>query len=167
MLIGVPLRILVGSERGELSSTQDQGTWNGRLQGRQEDYITPRIVVPFVNRLIELGVLPVPLEGFKVEWPDLFSISDAEKADIAKVQTETLAIYLQSNMETLIPPLEFLTKVLDKSVEDAEAILEAAVDFEEEHEHDEEEAIEEVARALPVDMEPVDTSQEVGSVDSP
>ena len=38
---------------------------------RQEGYLTPFVIRPFVDRLIALGVLPTPEEGYIVFWPDL------------------------------------------------------------------------------------------------
>lgn len=166
ILLGAPVRIFIGSERGELASSQDENTWNGRLQERQTNYLTPDMIVPFIDRLIHLKVLPVPLDGYKVEWPDLFSIAEEEKAIIAKTQTETLAIYIKGDVESLVPPLEFLTKVLGKSIEDAEAIIEAAEDFEEDHADDEPDALDEAPRDVSDDI--VDQiADEVSSVDNP
>ena len=58
--LGIPLRIFMGSERGELASTQDASAWNERVKSRQLNYVTPKLIVPLVNRLIHLGVLPKP-----------------------------------------------------------------------------------------------------------
>ena len=63
--IGVPVRVFKGSERGELASSQDDAAWNDRLRARQTYYVTPRIVIPFVDRLIAMGVLPKPKTGKK------------------------------------------------------------------------------------------------------
>lgn len=58
--IGCPQRIFMGSERGELASSQDDSSWNDRLKHRQEMYVTPRIIIPFIDRMISTGVLPKP-----------------------------------------------------------------------------------------------------------
>lgn len=55
-----PVRIFEGSERGELASSQDDAAWNDRVKERQKNYCTPRIIIPFVDRLIAMGVLPKP-----------------------------------------------------------------------------------------------------------
>jgi hypothetical protein len=60
MTMGMPKRVFMGTERGELASSQDDQAWNDRLRERQADYITPRLICPFINRLIMLGVLPIP-----------------------------------------------------------------------------------------------------------
>ena len=58
--IGVPLRIFLGSERGELASSQDERAHRNRVKQRRHNYITPRILVPFIDRMILLGCLPAP-----------------------------------------------------------------------------------------------------------
>lgn len=63
--IGVPVRVFKGSERGELASSQDDAAWNDRLRARQQYYVTPRVIIPFVDRLIAMGVLPKPKTGKK------------------------------------------------------------------------------------------------------
>jgi hypothetical protein len=129
--LGIPVRIFKGSERGELASTQDDDAWNDRLVHRENLYLTPRVIVPVVDRLIWAGVLPEPQSdpdtgeegGYCVEWPDLTSRSDTEKADVAVKRTSAMAQYVQSGAEQLMKPLDFLVHILDFSEEEAEAIL--------------------------------------------
>lgn len=121
--LGVPVRIFKGSERGELASSQDDAAWNDRLRQRQRDYLTPRIVVPFVDRLIWAGVLPTPEAGYYCEWPDLTSQSDQEKATVAATQTQALAAYVAGQVEGLIQPMDYLTRILGWSEEEARAVL--------------------------------------------
>lgn len=136
--IDVPKRIFMGSERGELASSEDKGSWNGRLNGRQIGYITPRIIVPFADRLIMIGVLPEP-EGYSVVWPDLDALTDEQQAAVAAKRTEAMAKYVGGNVEAIMPPLDFLTRILGMTNEEAEAILEAAVEAAGEREEGEEE----------------------------
>jgi hypothetical protein len=116
--IACPKRIFVGSERGELASSQDDKQWNDRLAGYQSSYVTPRAIVPFVNRLICVGVLPEP-KKFCVKWPDLNSLSDTEKADIALKRAQTIHYYMNSGGEAICSPIDFWTRVM--GVPDAEA----------------------------------------------
>lgn len=125
--LGIPKRILIGSERGELASSQDDSTWNDRLRHRQNNYVTPRMIVPFVDRLIALGVLPEPKEGFSVAWPDLDSLTDAEQAAIAVKRTEALAKYADTGASTVMVPIDFLTRVMGMTQEEAGATVEAAM----------------------------------------
>lgn len=77
---GIPKRILFGSERGELASEQDEVQWNARIKERQEQFAEPDILRAFIDRLIFLGALPNPENGYHVEWPSLFEMSDKEQA---------------------------------------------------------------------------------------
>lgn len=78
---GIPQRILLGSERGELASTQDKENWNERVDDRRRTYGEP-IVRQFVDRLIEHGALPEP-EEYSVRWPDIKALTQQEQATVA------------------------------------------------------------------------------------
>jgi hypothetical protein len=123
--LGIPVRVFKGSERGELASSQDDAAWNDRLKARQCGYLTPRVIVPFVDRLIMLGVLPEP-SGYSVYWPDLTSHSDGEKADVCTKKTAALAQYVQSGASEVVGEHDYLTRFQGFSDEEATAILEEA-----------------------------------------
>jgi len=123
--LGIPVRIFMGSERGELASSQDDDAWNDRVIAREYNYLTPRVVVPFVDRLIWAGCLRPPT-GFSVEWPDITSRSEAEEATVGLTLTQALATYVGSGAMSLVPPIDFLTRLLKMSDEDALAILDKA-----------------------------------------
>ncbi len=120
--IGVPKRVFMGSERGELASSQDDASWNDRVNQRRHGYITPRIIVPFIDRLIQAGILPEP-EGYSVEWPDLDSTSDMDKATIGGTRTTALAAYIAGGCDAMVPPLDFLVEWQGLTEERAAAIL--------------------------------------------
>lgn len=126
--LACPKRIFMGSERGELASSQDSRTWNRRLMFRQNLYLTPKVIVPFVNRLILVGVLPIPSEGFEVEWKDLNSLTDMEKATLAGLLTDALSKYVAGGVDVLIPPMDFLTRILGFEEVEALAIIEKAME---------------------------------------
>jgi len=138
IILGIPKRIFMGSERGELSSGQDKNSWNEQIAARQNGYVTPCIIVPFIDRLILIGVLPKPKDGYSVQWPDLNTMGDIERADFVGKTIEAMAKYIGGNVESLIPPMEFLTKFLNMSEEEAESILEAANEILEEQEQEQE-----------------------------
>lgn len=130
--LGIPKRIFMGSERGELASTQDSDAWDKRIQRRQKRYITPRIIVPFINRLIWAGVLPEPAESYCVEWPDLSEADANEQADIGLKRTQAMAAYVAGGVDVLIEPQNYLTKVIGFTEDEAEEIEEATVSHVEE-----------------------------------
>jgi hypothetical protein len=76
--VGIPQRILTGSERGELSSAQDADEWRTRIVERRQSYAGPMIVRQFVDRMIALGALPTPKQ-YEVVWPDEDSLSEEER----------------------------------------------------------------------------------------
>lgn len=129
ILLGIPIRVFMGSERGELASGQDDETWNDRLRVRQSMYITPRIIVPFIDRLILAGVLTVP-EKYTAKWPDLDSPSDKDRAEIAAMLAKAIADYIASGADALIPPLHFFVDIMHLDKEKVEAFLEMAIEEE-------------------------------------
>lgn len=119
---GIPKRILTGSERGELASSQDEKNWASRIDERRKNYIGPMVLRVFIQRLIDIGVLPKP-KLFEIEWSDLFAIGEKDKSDIAKVKVETLAIYSNAiGADTIIPPSMFLKKFLEFDADEIEEI---------------------------------------------
>lgn len=128
-----PIRVFKGSERGELASSQDDAAWNDRLKERQTNYVTPRILIPFIDRLIAFGVLPEP-EEYHIWWPDLTSKTDSEKAAVAVQRTTAAGTYVTSGANQLIPELYFFTHFLGMDEEEAQAIVDAKLEQIEEQE---------------------------------
>ena len=124
--LGVPWRVLVGSEAAQLASSQDAKTWNKRIARRQKYTITPLLIRPTIERLIGVGVLPVPRKVC-IEWPDLNTPDDNGKADVSLKLTQALAAYVGGNVQTIIPPMEYMTLVLGMPRETAAACLESAM----------------------------------------
>lgn len=128
--LGVPYRVFMGIEEGVVSGDQATRAWVGRLENRQTRYVTPMLLNPVIQRLIDIGVLPDTKEprGWTVEWPDLSTPSEGDRADVAGKQTEALAKYVSGGVDTLIPPMQYLTLVLGFDDDTAESILGAAVE---------------------------------------
>jgi uncharacterized protein len=80
---GIPKRILFGSERGELASSQDERNWAQRIKDRRAQFAEPQLVRPFVKLLLDKGILPEPVDGYDVRWPDIDDVSENDKASIA------------------------------------------------------------------------------------
>jgi hypothetical protein len=78
---GIPHRILTGSERGELASSQDRNNWNDRGTERRREFAIP-LVGQFINRLINYGGLPKPKE-YEAVWPEIDELDETEKAEVA------------------------------------------------------------------------------------
>lgn len=105
---GIPKRILIGSERGELASEQDENNWAARVTERRNNHATPHIIRPTIDRLIRYGVLPEPVGGYDVEWPESDSLGEEKRAMIAKTKAEAVAAYVSiPGAEQVVPPQEF------------------------------------------------------------
>lgn len=88
---GIPKRILEGSERGELASTQDRANWYGKVQIRQNSYVEHQIIRPVIDMFIEYGILPEPQDGtYQIEWENLFELNELEQAEAMKERANAL-----------------------------------------------------------------------------
>jgi len=123
--LGCPLRKFMGSEIGELASSQDDSVWNDRLRERQRMHITPNIIVPIINRLIMCGVLPEP-EQYYVWWPDLETVDASTLAEVSLKRTQALVQFIQGDGETILPLRHFYTKILGFTEPETAAILQEA-----------------------------------------
>lgn len=104
----IPKRLLVGSERGELASTQDRITWAERMMGRRRQFLTHGVVLPLVNRLLALGALPKSKAGPFVKWEPLLELDEKERAAVAMNRAQALQEYLaHPEAKFLVPPGEF------------------------------------------------------------
>lgn len=88
----IPQRVLLGSAAGELASAQeDMKQWAGTIQSRQTNYAEPEILRPFIDRLVWLGAIPVPVNGYEIgtpdaegnlRWPSILQTNAVEEADV-------------------------------------------------------------------------------------
>lgn len=102
---GIPQRVLMGAEAGELASTQDSKNFNEQITERQRTYGDIKIVRPTADLLIEAGVLPEPKGGdFDVRWGDLPGPDEVEEAEIMSVTATAISKFAQST--NIITPAE-------------------------------------------------------------
>jgi len=127
--LGVPYRVFMGIEEGVVSGDQATKAWDSRLANRQERYVTPMLINPILQRLIDFGAIKPTKKpyGWTVEWPDLTVPGEKDRAEVAAVKTEAMAKYVAGGVDMLVPPMEYLTQVLGIDEETASAMLEAAV----------------------------------------
>jgi hypothetical protein len=123
----IPLRVLVGSERGELASTQDERAWLTYLEERRVSVAENLIVRPFVDRMISLGVISPPVTGeYFIKWEPLVILSEKEKAEITKIKTDSLKTYLESMGGPDIIPIETFLDMMGFTEEEIELMLTVA-----------------------------------------
>ena len=139
---GIPKRILTGSERGELSSAQDKLEWISYVTSRREEQNEPNILRPFIDKCIEIGVLPKPTSPYIVRWDKLFSLSDKEKVDIGHTRSLAMKEFSMGSIEEYVTLDLFLKHFLNFDEVQIEEIVEnreRAIEEEEELTKDEEE----------------------------
>ena len=136
---GIPSRILLGSERGQLASSQDEKNFNGRVKERQENYAEPTILRPFLDKMIEIGALPET--DYTINWPDPSTLTFKERADVAArfaQAVKNVATQVKGG-QTVITPDEFRKKFLDlDELKSGDDVVEPGDDENEEGRIDEE-----------------------------
>lgn len=160
---GIPTRILLGSERGELASSQDRDTWIEFINMRRGEYAEPQILVPLIEKLMELGILP-DTEDYSIEWEDLADVSEEYRAKVGLTYTQALAAYGNSTAASeIVPPEEFMKYILNLPDSTIQAILSARDKYLREMEKQEEEErrmIEEGLLPNPNEPQPIEEGQD-------
>jgi len=87
----IPKRKLVGTERGDLASSQDEAAFVAMIEERRRKFAEPQILRPLINKLREFGVLDDPEDdSYDVEWPDLFELTEVEQAEVMQRKARAL-----------------------------------------------------------------------------
>lgn len=121
----IPKRILTGSERGELASSEDKDSWFGTIAGRRDEFAEVNIVRPFFDMCIEYGTLSKPKTGYSVDWSDLWSASDKEKAEIGKIRAGAIKEYASvPTASSIVPESSFMRLCLGLSDDDIRLVEE-------------------------------------------
>ena len=111
--LGVPKRILLGSEVGDLASTQDKTTWAEQVANRQRRFAEPQILRAVIDRCLTLGALPDPGQPYQVTWPALLSLSEAERSVVAQAWASAITQYTGAGFAaSLVPHEEFRERYL-------------------------------------------------------
>lgn len=109
---GMPKRILLGSERGELASTQDDENWTSRVEARRIDVNENIILRPFIDKMIEVGVIPAPPgDEYNVEWPPLTAPTPKDQAEVGKTIAQAIREFYSSPGAETIPLDVFLREI--------------------------------------------------------
>jgi len=78
---GIPSRILIGSEAGQLASDQDRANWADRVDERRANFGNPIVLFSLIRKLVKAGFLPSPQElEITINWPSAFKLSPLESA---------------------------------------------------------------------------------------
>jgi len=93
----IPKRMLVGSERGELASSQDEKNWAKVINRRRTRYAEPFILRPFIDRLILIGALPQPINGeYDIAWRPVIDLTEVDQARVTSSVAASIASVAQS-----------------------------------------------------------------------
>ena len=106
----IPQRILLGSEAGQLASTQDKANWAERVEEERALHAEPLIIKPFVKRVVGLGIMPPPTtaSSLKMLWPDAYRMSPLERGQTSAQSGRVLS---------------YVTKLLESKSEEARSLL--------------------------------------------
>ena len=91
---GIPQRILIGNEQGQLASSQDENSWAARIAERREQLATPSFVEAFISAGISLGFLQGNYE--ETVWPEADTLGEQGRADIADKKASALQKYMMT-----------------------------------------------------------------------
>ncbi len=128
---GIPKRILVGSERGELASTQDEGNWMSRVEERRDTFCEPMMLRPFIDRMMEHGALPTVKE-YEIIWPKLVAASEDSKATVALKKSQAINTYVNGlGADMIIPPKQFVEDILGEEYREDDLTSLAEIDYNE------------------------------------
>ncbi len=97
---GIPRRILMGSEAGQLASEQDRANWADRVEERRGSFAEPNILEPFIDMLHAAGVLPQSSEEVEFVWPSAFHMSPLEEAQTSAQQARSVANLAKQGTKT-------------------------------------------------------------------
>ncbi|MGM0409210.1 MAG: anti-CBASS protein Acb1 family protein [Bacillota bacterium] len=115
---GIPKRILLGSERGELSSSQDAKNWSSIIKTRQTNFAEPTILRPFIDRLIKYGALPKV--EYKINWHELIELDDKEKAEMHLSKAKAANEYAKGAAGSIVDIEKILRDELNLPINDLE-----------------------------------------------
>jgi len=118
---GYPKRIFLGTERGELASTQDRSNWADRIAERRQEFAVP-LIRQFIDRLILFGALPKPInpKGYQVVWPTRDELTENEKADVMFKIAQANSFSVTAGSGLLMTGAEIRADILNKDELDPE-----------------------------------------------
>ncbi len=109
----IPQRILTGSERGELASSQDILNMNNATAARQKKVCAPW-VRDAVKHFYLYGIIPPPSSGkFQVEWNSLHQMTPLEKIELGTAKVEFLEKLTGGNIEQAVRIEDMVAETLD------------------------------------------------------
>ena len=89
---GIPQRILMGAEAGQLASAQDRANWAVTVEERRASFAQPRVLRPLCLKLIDLGFFTLEdLMKIVITWPEAFKLNPLERGQTSAQQARAAA----------------------------------------------------------------------------
>lgn len=105
----IPKRILTGSERGELASSQDEANWSARVEERRRNHCETNILKPLIE-IFKNSFSEESKQSYKIVWQPMFTLSELEKSKIGYFNSLSLQSYFKAGK--IIPIKTFIEKFL-------------------------------------------------------
>jgi uncharacterized protein len=119
-------RILFGSERGELASSQDRQNKIDTIASMRSEYAEPTCIRQLIDRWIKYGAVPKPIDDkYTIVWQSEEKLSELDKATIAKTRAEANLTQVQAGGTLITTTDEIRDDVYSKEpleIEDEEEI---------------------------------------------
>lgn len=106
---GIPQRVLLGSEAGQLASQQDRANWAERIDERRIGWANPYVIYQIFQKFTAAGYLPeADTNQITVAWPSAFKMSPFEEAQTSAQHARSAtnfakAIETMENMKKGVP----------------------------------------------------------------
>jgi hypothetical protein len=114
-----PMRIFMGSERGELASSTDKSQWGEVVASRRKNVGIPKVLIPVIGRFVSLGALPRPAR-YSADWQSSEKLSAKEAADISLTRTQSLVTFVRGGGEGAMTLVDWYQNEFGYSLEKAE-----------------------------------------------
>lgn len=135
----IPKRRLLGSERGELASSQDRANLNDTISQRSTR-VGNLILRQLIDRFVLHGILAKPTSGkYQIEWGEEEELSEMEKATLGETMARTNQLQNQADGTVV-----YLRDEIRDSSFKLDPLPEEVEDEEEEEKETEKEVIEEL-----------------------
>lgn len=109
----IPLRILLGTERGQLASTQDRDNWSDRVTERR-GVEGVAVIQQLADRLIACGALPEPVEpNYRPVWSEIEELNSQAKAAVAMSLSQANAASFNVEQKPILTVDEIRSQVFN------------------------------------------------------
>lgn len=87
---GIPQRVLMGAEAGQLASQQDRANWAVQVAQRIKNWGEPTVIKPFIQTLTSANALPSPTKEISYVWPEPFKMNPLERGQTSAQQARSI-----------------------------------------------------------------------------